>query len=58
MQKQKLGHIIKHRFGSRASKVFAPGGTGLQARTKFAVRALTEGLRHGSFKARQHSLPP
>jgi NADP-dependent 3-hydroxy acid dehydrogenase YdfG len=35
MQKQKLGHIIN---------VFAPGGTVYSA-TKFAVRALTEGLR-------------
>jgi NADP-dependent 3-hydroxy acid dehydrogenase YdfG len=43
MQKQKSGHIINLAsvFGI---KVFAPGGTVYSA-TKFAVRALTEGLR-------------
>ncbi len=43
MQKQKSGHIINVAsvFGI---KVFAPGGTVYSA-TKFAVRALTEGLR-------------
>jgi NADP-dependent 3-hydroxy acid dehydrogenase YdfG len=43
MQKQKQGHIIN--IASVASfKVFAPGGTVYSA-TKFAVRAVTEGLR-------------
>ena len=43
MQKQKQGHIINIAsvFGF---KVFAPGGTVYSA-TKFAVRAVTEGLR-------------
>ena len=43
MQKQKQGHIINLAsvFGF---KVFAPGGTVYSA-TKFAVRAVTEGLR-------------
>lgn len=43
MQKQKQGHILN--IASVASfKVFAPGGTVYSA-TKFAVRAVTEGLR-------------
>ena len=43
MQKQRQGHIIN--IASVASfKVFAPGGTVYSA-TKFAVRAVTEGLR-------------
>ena len=43
MQKQKQGHIVN--IASVAGfKVFAPGGTVYSA-TKFAVRAVTEGLR-------------
>jgi NADP-dependent 3-hydroxy acid dehydrogenase YdfG len=43
MQKQKSGHIIN--IASVAGiKVFAPGGT-VYSGTKFAVRAITEGLR-------------
>lgn len=43
MQKQKSGHII-NLASVLGFKVFAPGGTVYSA-TKFAVRALTEGLR-------------
>ena len=43
MQKQKQGHII-NMASVLGIKVFAPGGTVYSA-TKFAVRALTEGLR-------------
>jgi NADP-dependent 3-hydroxy acid dehydrogenase YdfG len=43
MQRQKGGHIVN--IASVAGlKVFAPGGTVYSA-TKFAVRAITEGLR-------------
>ncbi len=43
MQKQQSGHII-NLASVTGIKVFAPGGTVYSA-TKFAVRALTEGLR-------------
>jgi NADP-dependent 3-hydroxy acid dehydrogenase YdfG len=43
MQKQKQGHIINI-SSVGGFKVFAPGGTVYSA-TKFAVRAITEGLR-------------
>src|SRR6266567_2977302 len=43
MPKQKSGHII-NLASVLGIKVFAPGGTVYSA-TKFAVRALTEGLR-------------
>ena len=43
MQKQKLGHIINI-SSVGGFKVFVPGGT-VYSGTKFAVRALTEGLR-------------
>lgn len=43
MQKQKQGHII-NLASVLGFKVFAPGGTVYSA-TKFAVRAITEGLR-------------
>jgi NADP-dependent 3-hydroxy acid dehydrogenase YdfG len=43
MQRQKSGHII-NLASVLGIKVFAPGGTVYSA-TKFAVRALTEGLR-------------
>jgi NADP-dependent 3-hydroxy acid dehydrogenase YdfG len=43
MQKQKQGHIINI-ASVGGFKVFAPGGTVYSA-TKFAVRAITEGLR-------------
>jgi NADP-dependent 3-hydroxy acid dehydrogenase YdfG len=43
MRKQKQGHII-NMASVLGFKVFAPGGTVYSA-TKFAVRALTEGLR-------------
>ncbi|SDF60671.1 hypothetical protein SAMN04487996_111255 [Dyadobacter soli] len=43
-QKQKSGHIIN--LGSVAGiKVFSPGGT-VYSGTKFALRAISEGLRH------------
>lgn len=43
-QKQKTGHFIN--LGSVAGiKVFSPGGT-VYSGTKFAVRAISEGLRH------------
>jgi len=43
MQQQQSGHII-NLASVTGSKVFAPGGT-VYSPTKFAVRALTEGLR-------------
>jgi NADP-dependent 3-hydroxy acid dehydrogenase YdfG len=43
MQQQKQGHIINI-ASVLGFKVFAPGGTVYSA-TKFAVRAITEGLR-------------
>jgi NADP-dependent 3-hydroxy acid dehydrogenase YdfG len=43
MQRQKHGHIINI-ASVLGLKVFAPGGTVYSA-TKFAVRAITEGLR-------------
>jgi NADP-dependent 3-hydroxy acid dehydrogenase YdfG len=43
MQRQKAGHII-NTASVAGFKVFAPGGTVYSA-TKFAVRAITEGLR-------------
>ena len=43
-EKQQAGHFIN--LGSVAGiKVFSPGGTVYSA-TKFAVRAISEGLRH------------
>lgn len=43
-QKQQLGHFIN--LGSVAGiKVFSPGGT-VYSGTKYAVRAITDGLRH------------
>src|SRR6201982_4170485 len=58
MQKQKQGHIIN--IASVAGfKVFAPGGTVYSA-TKFAVRALTEGLRmeHKAYNIRCTMISP
>src|SRR5262245_545603 len=58
MQKQKQGHIIN--IASVAGfKVFAPGGTVYSA-TKFAVRAVSEGLRmeHKAYNIRTTMISP